>query len=155
MRLNEFLSDDEWIRLQRIMYTSAWEALSAYQKQRAAQYAPKPLAAKLKPEAAKKARTLAARKAKRPPQVAAPKPLPKPKPLTQTPASRSPAYHPVKAPIPLPADTKAVAARNQPKPPPQSAKLPPSMRELPSGLVAMIHAKTDPMVQRNIDKERG
>lgn len=154
MRLNEFLSDDEWARLQQVMYASVWEALNAYQKQRVAQYAPKPLATKLKPETAKKARTLA-RKAKKPTQVAAPKPLPKPNPLP-TPAARgTPAYQPVKAPTPLPAGTKAVAARGQPKPPPQSAKLPPSMRELPSGLVAMIHAKTDPIVQKNMDKERG
>ncbi len=155
MRLNEFLSDDEWIRLQRIMYTSTLEALNTYQKQRAAQYAPKPLAAKLKPEVAKKARTLAARKAKQPSQVEAPKPLPKPKPLPLPAASGTPAYQPIKAPTPLPAGTRTVAARNQPKPPPQSAKLPPSMRELPSGLVAMIHAKTDPIVQKNMGKERG
>ncbi|MBT8583728.1 hypothetical protein G6694_03665 [Polynucleobacter paneuropaeus] len=154
MRLNEFLSDDEWIRLQRIMYASTLEALNTYQKQRAAQYAPKPLATKLKPEVAKKARTLA-RKAKQPTQVAAPKPLPKPKPLPTPAASSTPAYQPVKAPTRLPAGTKAVAARGQPKSPPQSAKLPPSMRELPSGLVAMIHAKTDPLVQKNMDKERG
>lgn len=154
MRLNEFLSNDEWIRLQRIMYASVWEALNTYQKQRAAQYAPKPLATKLKPEATKKARALA-RKAKRPPQVAAPKPLPKPKPLPQPAASGTPAYQPIKAPTPLPADTKSVAARSQPKPPPQSAKLPTSMRELSSGQIAMIHAKSDPIVQRNIDKERG
>lgn len=154
MRLNEFLSNDEWIRLQRIMYASAWEALNTYQKVRTAQYAPKPLATKLKPEAAKKARTLAI-KAKRPPQVAAPKPLPKPKPLPQPAAIGTPAYQPVKAPTPLPAGTRTVAARNQPKPPPQSAKLPPSMRELPSGQVAMIHAKTDPIVQKNMDKDRG
>lgn len=155
MRLNEFLSDDEWIRLQRIMYTSTLEALNTFQKQRAAQYAPKPLAANLKPEAAKKARNLAAHKAKRPPQVAAPKPLPKPKPLPQPAASGTPAYQPVKAPTPLPAGTRTVAARNQPKPPPQSAKLTTSMRELPSGQVAMIHAKTDPIVRKNMDKERG
>ncbi|QWE16324.1 hypothetical protein [Polynucleobacter sp. AP-Nino-20-G2] len=155
MRLNEFLSDDEWIRLQRIMYTSTLEALNTYQKQRAAQYVPKPLAAKLKPEIAKKARTLAARKAKRPPQVAAPKPLPKPKPLPLPATSGTPAYQPIKAPTPLPAGTRRVAARNQSKPPPQSAKLPPSMRELPSGQVAMIHAKTDPIAQKNMDKERG
>ena len=155
MRLNEFLSYDEWIRLQRIMYTSTLEALNTYQKQRAAQYVPKLLAAKLNPEIAKKARTLAARKSKRPPQVAAPKPLPKPKPLPLPAASGTPAYQPVKAPTLLPAGTKTVPARNKPKPPPQSAKLPPSMRELPSGLVAMIHAKTDPIVQKNMDKERG
>ncbi|MGV0982276.1 MAG: hypothetical protein ACOYB0_07950 [Polynucleobacter sp.] len=154
MRLNEFLSDDEWIRLQQIMYVSAWEALNTYQKQRAAQYTPKPLATKLKPEATKKARTLAI-KAKRPPQVAAPKPLPKPKPLPQPAAIGTPAYQPVKAPTPLPAGTKTVAARSQPKPPPQSAKLPPSMRELPSGQAAMIHAKTDPIAQKNMDRDRG
>ncbi|QWD79453.1 hypothetical protein ICV01_07365 [Polynucleobacter sp. MWH-Spelu-300-X4] len=154
MRLNEFLSNDEWIRLQRIMYASVWEALNAYQKQRAAQYAPKPLATKLKPATTKKARALA-RKAKRPAQVAEPKPLPKPKQQPLPTAPGTPAYQPVKAPTPLPAGTKTVAARNQPKPPPQNAKLPPSMRELPSGLVAMIHAKSDPIVQRNIDKERG
>lgn len=154
MRLNEFLSDEEWIRLQRIMYTSVWGALNAYQKQRAAQCAPKPLTAKLKPATTKKARALA-RKAKRLPQVAAPKPLPKPKPLPLPAASGTPAYQPVKAPTPPPAGTRTVAARNQPKPPPQSAKLPPSMRELPSGQVAMIHAKTDPIVQKNMDKDRG
>ena len=145
MRLNEFLNDDEWIRLQRIMYASVWEALNAYQKQRAA---------KLKPQTAKKARTLA-KKAKRPPQVTAPKPLPKPKQQPQALASTSTSYQPVKAPIPLPAGTKSVAARNQPKPPPQSAPLPMSMRELSSGQIAMIHAKTDPTVQKNMDKERG
>lgn len=154
MRLNEFLSNEEWARLQQVMYASVWEALNAYQKQRVAQYAPKPLAAKLKLQAAKKARTLA-KKSKRPPQVAAPKPLPKPKQQPQALASTSTSYQPVKAPIPLPARTKSVAARNQPKPPPQSAPLPTSMRELSSGQIAMIHAKTDPIAQKIADKERG
>lgn len=154
MRLHEFIEKDEWARLQQVMYASVWEALNAYQQQRAKQYAPKPLAAKLKPQAAKKARTLA-NKAKRPPQVAAPKPLPKPKQQPQAPLSSTPAYQPVKAPTPLPAGTKSVAARNRPKPPPQSAPLPTSMRELSSGQIAMIHAKTDPIAQKIMDKERG
>lgn len=154
MRLNEFLNDDEWARLQQVMYTSIWEALNAYQQQRAEQYAPKPLAVKLKPQAVKKARTLA-KNAKRPPQVAAPKPLLKPKQQPQALASNSTSYQPVKAPTPLPVGTKSVAARNQPKPPPQSAPLPTSMRELSSGQIAMIHAKTDPIAKKIMDKERG
>lgn len=155
MRLNEFLSDEEWQRLQKVMYASVWKALAAYQQQRAMQYAPKPLTKKLKPEAAKKARALAARKAKRPAQVAPPKPLPKPQQQPQPQVSTTPAYRPNKAPTALPADSKTVAARAQPKPPPQSAKMPASMRDLPSGQIAMIHAKTDPVTQKIIDKERG
>ena len=155
MRLNEFLTSEEWQRLQEVMYASVWKALTAYQQQRVMQYAPKPLAAKLKPQAIKTARTLAARKAKRPPQIAAPKPLPKPKPVPQPPASGSPAYRPIKSPTPLPAGTKSVAARAQSKTPTQSAKIPPSMRDLPSGQIAMIHAKTDPVAQKIADKERG
>ena len=155
MRLQEFIEDDEWKRLQQLIYSSVWQALSSYQQQRAAQYAPKPLAKTLKPEAAKKARALAARKPKRPPHIAPPKQLPKPQQQPQPQASSTPAYRPNKAPAALPADSKTVAARAQPKPPPQSAKMPASMQPLPSGLVATIHAKTDPVTQKIIDKERG
>lgn len=155
MRLHEFLEDDEWKRLQQLIYSSVWQALSTYQKQRAAQYTPKPLTTKLKPAVAKKARALAAHKAKRPPHAAPPKPLPKPQQQPQPQASTTPAYRPNKAPTTLPADSKTVAARAHLKPPPQSAKIPASMQPLPSGQVAMIHAKTDPTTQKIADKERG
>jgi len=155
MRIHEFLNNEEWGQLQKLIYTSVWEALNTYQKQRYVQQRPTKLAATLKPKAAKTARTLAARKAKHSSYVAAPKPLPKPQKQAVPQASASPAYNPVKAPTPLPASTKTVANRNQPKPIPQSTKIPPSMQPLPSGLVAMINAKTDPVAQKIADKERG
>lgn len=160
MRLNEFLSNEEWVRMQRLIYSSVWEALNAYQQQRTAHqpYPVKAATAKLKPQAAKKVRTLA-RKAKRPPVAARPKPLPKPKQQPQVQSTATPAYQPVKAPTPLPPSTKTVAARTQPrptlKPPPQSAKIPPSMQPLPSGLAANIQAKVDPVAQQNSQQIRG
>lgn len=155
MRLNEFIDDAEWERLQKLIYTSVWQALNTYQRARASQQQPTKLAATLKPQTAKTARTLAARKTKRPPHAAPPKPLPKPQQQPQPQASASPAYRPNKAPAPLPADSKTVAARTQPKPAPQPARIPASVQPLPSGLVAMIHAKTDPVTQKIADKERG
>ena len=137
MRLHEILSNDDWVRLQRILYASVWGALNSYQQQHAMQYTPKPLTSKLKPQAVKKAHGLA-RKAKRLPQVAAPKPLPKPKQQPQAQPSNTLAYQPVKASIPLPAGAKAVAARSRPKPVPQQTKLPNSLKPLPTSVLNPI-----------------
>jgi len=155
MRLNEFIDDAEWERLQKLIYTSVWQALNTYQRARAAQQHPTTLAATLKPQTVKTARSLAARKPKHPPHPAPPKPLPKPQQQPIAQASTAPAYRPNKAPAPLPADSKTVATRIQSKPAPQPTKIPASMQPLPSGLVAMIHAKTDPVTQKIAGKERG
>ena len=155
MRLNEFISEHELGMLRELIYKSTWQALYDYQMQRSNQQRiASKTATTLKPQAAKTARTLA-RKAKRPAYAATPKPLPKPKQQPQAQTNSTPAYRPVKAPTPLPASTKTVAARSEPKPAPQSAKIPPSMQPLPSGLVAMIHAKSDPVLKHNQQQERG
>lgn len=143
MRLHEFIDDDEWKRLQQLIYISVWQALSSYRQQRVAQYIPKHLAVKPKPQVAKKVRALAARNTKRPPQTVAPKPLPKPlpkpKPTLKPRVNGSPAYQPVNAPTPLPAVTKSVAARVQPIP--QLAKPPNSLKPLPTSVLNPINNK--------------
>jgi len=111
MRLHEILSDEEWQRFEQLIYTTVWRALSTYQQQRATQHrlSSKPAAA-LKPQAAKKAKSLA-RKAKRPPYAAPPKPLP------QTKVDSSPTYKPIKTAKPLPPPTRmAVAKAKSPAP---------------------------------------
>lgn len=115
MRLHEFLGDEEWQRLEQLIYATTWKALTTYQQQQATQQriATKPAAA-LKPQAAKKAKALA-RKAKRPPHVAPPKSLPKPKQQPQAKAETHPAYRPVKTATQLPPTTRMAAARAQPR----------------------------------------
>lgn len=116
MRINEIFSDEEWQRLEQLIYASAYKALIAYQQQRATQQriTSKP-AATLKPQAAKTAKALA-RKAKRIPHAAAPKPLPKPNPLPQAKAEATPAYRPVKTVTPLPPTTRIAVAKAKPAP---------------------------------------
>jgi soluble lytic murein transglycosylase-like protein len=113
MRIQEIFNDEEWQRLEQLIYASTYKALAAYQQQRATQQriATKPAAA-LKPQAAKTAKALA-RKAKRIPYAAAPKPLPKPNPLPQAKAEATPAYRPVKTAKPLPPTTRKAMARPQ------------------------------------------
>lgn len=110
MRLHEFTSKEEWQRFEQLIYTTVWRALSTYQQQSATQQriAGKP-AATLKPQVAKKAKTLA-RKAKRIPHAAPPKPLPKSSLLPQSKAEATPAYRPVK---PLPPTTRTAVAKTQ------------------------------------------
>lgn len=114
MRLHEFTSEEEWQRLEQLTYASAYKAIAAYQQQRATQQriASNP-AATLKPQVAKKAKTLA-RKAKRIPHAAPPKPLPKPSPLPQAKAEATPAYRPVKTTTPLPPTTRMAVAKAKP-----------------------------------------
>ena len=113
MRLHEIFTDEEWQRLEQLIYASTYKALAAYQQQRATQQriASKP-AATLKPQVAKKAKTLA-RKAQRPPHAAAPKPLPKPVQQPQAKPSASQAYRPVKTVKALPPTTRMSVAKTQ------------------------------------------
>ena len=121
MRLIEIISEEEWGRLQQLVFDAAWRALSTYQQQRATQIrlASKPIA-KFKPQVAKKAKALAS-KAKQLPHVAAPKQLPKPVQQPQSKAPAPQAYRPVKTTTPLPPTTrmavaKVHAASNRPAP---------------------------------------
>lgn len=114
MRLIEFISDDEWGRLQQLVFDAAWRALSTYQQQRATQMrmASKPIA-KFKPQVAMNAKA-PARKAKQAPHAAAPKQLPKPmpQPLAKTPAPQ--AFRPIKTTTPLPPTTRMAVAKAKP-----------------------------------------
>ena len=119
MRLHEIFTDEEWQRLEQLIYATAYRALTAYQQHRATaarvqQIAIKPTAT-LKPQATKKAKALA-RKAKRSPHAAPPKPLPKPKQQPQAKAETHSAYRPVKTATPLPPTTRMAAAKAQPRP---------------------------------------
>lgn len=117
MRLIELISEEEWGQLQQLVFDATWRALTTYQQQRSTQQriASKP-AATLKPQVAKKAKTLA-RKAKRPPHAAPPQPLPKPKHVPQAKAEANPTYRPVKTATPLPPTTRmAVAKAKSPLP---------------------------------------
>ena len=118
MRLHEIFTDEEWQRLEQLIYASTYKAIAAYQQQRTTQQriASKP-AATLKPQAAKKAKALA-RKAKRPPHAAPPKALPKPVLQTHSQASAPQAYRPVKTAKPLPPTTRTAIAKSQPAPKP-------------------------------------
>jgi cell wall-associated NlpC family hydrolase len=111
MRIQEIFTDEEWQRLEQLIYTSTYKALAAYQQQRATQQriTSKP-AATLKPQVAKKAKSLA-RKAKRIPNAAPPRPLPKPSPLPQAKAEATPAYRPVKTVKLLPPTTQMAMAK--------------------------------------------
>jgi hypothetical protein len=104
MRLIEFISEEE---LQQLVFDATWRALTTYQQR----IATKP-AATLKPQAAKTAKALA-RKAKRPPHAATPKPLPKPQHVPQAKAEATPAYRPVKTAKPLPPTTRMAVAKTQ------------------------------------------
>ena len=131
MRLQEFISEEEWQRLEQLIYASTYKAIAAYQQQRATQQriASKP-AATLKPQTAKKTKTLA-RKAKRIPHAAPPRPLPKPQQLPPAKAEATPAYRPVKTAAPLPPTTRMAVAKPQPRTPlPASNKpVPPSITD--------------------------
>jgi len=115
MRLHEFTTEEEWQRLEQLIYATTWKALATYQQQQATQQriATKS-AATLKPQAAKKAKSLT-RKAKRSPRAAPPKPLPKPPKQPQAKAEATPAYRPVKTATPLPPTTRMAAAKAQPR----------------------------------------
>jgi len=117
MRIQEIFTDQEWQQLEQLIYASTYKAIAAYQQQRATQQriASKP-AATLKPQVAKKAKTLA-RKAKRIPHAAPPRPLPKPSPLPQAKAEATPAYRPVKTATPLPPTTRMAVAKAKPAAP--------------------------------------
>jgi hypothetical protein len=123
MRLHEIFTDEEWQRLEQLIYATTWKALYTYQQQQANQQriATKP-AATLQPQYAKKAKALA-RKAKRAPHASPPKPLPTPKPIPQAKAEATPAYRPVKTATPLPPTTRMAVAKAQPSSP-QSASQP-------------------------------
>ncbi len=109
MRLHEIFTDEEWQRLEQLIYASTYKALAAYQQQRATQQrlASKP-AATLKPQVANKAKALA-RKVKLPPHAAPPKALPKPVLQTQSQASAPQAYRLIKTVKPLPPPTTRMA----------------------------------------------
>ncbi len=122
MRLHEIFTDEEWQRLEQLIYAGTYKALTAYQQQRATQQrlASKPAATR-KPQVANKAKALA-RKVKLPPHAAPPKALPKPVLQTQSQASAPQAYRPVKTTTPLPPTTRTAVAKAKPvtkKPAPQ------------------------------------
>jgi hypothetical protein len=103
MRLQEFISEEEWQRLEQLIYASTYRALTAYQQHRVTQ----------QPQAAKTAKALS-RKAKRIPHAVPPKPLPKPSPLPQAKAEATPAYRTVKTATQLPPTTRMTAAKAKP-----------------------------------------
>lgn len=129
MRIQEIFSDEEWQRLEQLIYASTYKALTAYQQQRATQQriATTP-SATLKPQVAKQAKSLA-RKAKRIPHAAPPRPLPKPQHVPQAKAVATPTYRPVKTATQLPPTTRmAVAKAKLPSPKPAANKpAPPSI----------------------------
>lgn len=112
MRLQEIFTDEEWQRLEQLIYASTYKALAVYQQQRATQQriASNPIAT-LKPQVAKKAKALA-HKAKQPPHVTPPRPLPKPQHVPQAKAEATPAYRPVKTTTPLPPTTRMTLAKS-------------------------------------------
>ena len=117
MRLQEIFTDEEWQRLEQLIYATTWKALATYQQQRTLQrIASKPTATQ-KPQAIKKAKALA-RKANRAPHAAPPKPLPKPVLQTRSQASTPQAYRPVKTAKPLPPTTRKAITNTQPAPKP-------------------------------------
>ena len=131
MRIQEIFNDEEWQRLEQLIYASSYKALAAYQQQRATQQriATTP-AATLKPQVAKQAKSLA-RKAKRIPHAAPPRPLPKPLHVPQAKAEATPTYRPVKTATPLqPTARMAVARAKPPAPKPVPNKpAPPSITD--------------------------
>ena len=117
MRLQEFISEEEWQRLEQLIYASTYKAIAAHQQQRATQQsiAAKPVA-KFKPQVAKKARALA-RKAKQPPHAAPPRPLPNPQHVAQAKAKATPVYRPIKTVKPLPPTTRMATVKARPQAP--------------------------------------
>jgi hypothetical protein len=117
MRLQEIFTDEEWQRLEQLIYASTYKALTAYQQQRATQQhiAAKPVA-QFKPQVAKKARALA-RKAKQPPHAAPPRPLPNPQHVAQAKAEATPVYRPIKTVKPLPPTTRMATVKARPQAP--------------------------------------
>jgi hypothetical protein len=115
MRIQEIFTDEEWQRLEQLIYSNTYKALTAYQQQRTTQQhlATKP-AATLKPQAAKTAKALS-RKAKRIPHAAPPRPLPKPNPVPKAKAGATLAYRPIKTATPLPPTTRMAMAKPQPR----------------------------------------
>ncbi len=114
MRLNEFITKEEWLRLERLIYSSTYKALTAYEQHREIasriqQVGGKPDST-LKVQASKRSKAIAP-KIKPPPHAAPPKPLPKPKKLPQTKAETHSAYRPVKTAKPLPPTTRMAAAK--------------------------------------------
>ena len=125
MRIQEIFTDQEWQQLEQLIYVSTYKALAAYQQQPAT----KP-AATFKPQAAKTAKALA-RKAKRIPHAAPPRPLPKPQQVQQAKAEATPAYRPVKTVKPLAPTTRMTVAKAKlpaPKPVPNKPA-PPSITD--------------------------
>jgi hypothetical protein len=132
MRLEEFITENEWERLARIIYDCTWHALTTYQQQHPAnghkpvqQLAVNPTA-KLKVTSAK----AQARKTKRPPHAAAIKPLPKPVQQPQAKPAASQAYRPVKTTTPLPPTTRKALATAHPRTP-QSLQSKPVQQVMP------------------------
>jgi hypothetical protein len=114
MRIQEIFTDEEWQRLEQLIYVSTYKAIAACQQQRAThqRITNKP-AATLKPQTAKKAKSLA-RKAKRIPHAAPPRPLPKPNPVPKAKAGATLAYRPIKTATPLPPTTRMAMAKAKP-----------------------------------------
>jgi hypothetical protein len=156
MRLQEFISQEEWQQLEQMVFNATWKALTMYQQQRAAQQAVihKPAAkpvARLKPSVAKRVKSLPKRH-KPVPYAAPPKPLPKPVPQPQARPAVTTAYRPVKTTKPLPPPTRATVASSRPLPPPpkpipKNTKLPNSLKPLPTSVYSPINP--------NIDKSSG
>ena len=162
MRIQEIFTDEEWQRLEQLIYATTYKALTAYQQQRATQQhiAAKPVA-KLKPQAAKTTKALA-RKAKRPPHAAPPRPLPKPLHVPQAKAEATPTYRPVKTVKPLPPTTRMAMAKTQPrtpqsalnKPAPQSITNPNEIDQSARRMLAKNKQGQNPMDLLSLD-ERG
>jgi hypothetical protein len=156
MRLNEFISPDEWQQLDQMIFNATWKALTMYQQQGAAQQAGfhKPAAkpvARLKPSVAKRVKSLPKRQ-KPVPYAAPPKPLPKAAPQPQARPVVTTAYRPVKTTKPLPPPTRATVASSRPlpqppKPIPKNTKMPNSLKPLPTSICSPINP--------NIDKSSG
>ena len=135
MRIQEIFTDEEWQRLEQLIYATTYKALAAYQQQRATQQriATKPVAT-LKPQVAKNAKALA-RKVKQPPYAAPPKPLPKPKHVPQTKAVTTPAFRPAKTATSLPPSTRMAMAKARPQAPqPVPSKLAPQSITNPNAI---------------------
>lgn len=128
MRLQEFLTANEWQKMARLIYGNTLQAMTTLTQ-------PRP-----QNTAAKQTRTL---KKARPrigkshaPHAAPPKPLPKPVPV-KTPASvvaAPPIYKPVKAPRPLPASTRDAIEQPVAKPL-EDINLPPEMDQRGLGML--------------------
>jgi hypothetical protein len=156
MRLQEFISPDEWQQLDQMIFNATWKALNMYQQQRAAEQtvtqkpAAKPVA-RLKPSVAKRVKSLPKRQ-KPVPYAAPPKPFPKAAPQPQVIPAATTTYRPVKTTKSLPPTTRATVASSRPLPPPpkpipQNTKLPNSLKPLPTSIYSPINP--------NADKSRG